>query len=374
MEREGVKSTENSIAMNNANVRPAAPAAGNQAQAAGNQAQAAGNQAQGQPGVQILDMAALAQALQNLPQQLAAALPAAPGGGPAGNTRKVSTLSSTEGGDWLAWRSAFEETCAINAHWNDQRCRRELKAAMEGAAGRLVRDVASDAAPDLAGLLGMFELRFLPQGATVAAETAYEGARQLEEETILQWHSRLREYFRRARPQDDPENNRDLIKRFCLGIAIVEVKKWTWRSQPATYTQALNVATQEMAMQAQFASTPSGRQGGRQGIDNFLGAISPGNMPMSGNGLTNSVAAVRRRSSFGKGDASSTGCWHCGGNHLKRDCPTWKASRKGGRRAPRRNTRRGPGGGGTRRINSLELLSEGEEGETQSTDDNSGNE
>ena len=189
---------------------------------------------------------------------------------PQGN-RKLEAFSSGDGVEWLAWRNNFEITATING-WPPQRARRELAASMTGVAKQYVRDIAigdgglAANVPPEALLLDLYEARFLPAAAGDLARVSMRDARQIEEETILAWHARLRGLFVRAYPQllpADIENSQDLRDTFILGLANSEVRGDTWKARPQTYMAALTQATNQHAglqvLQARTNTAPLAR-------------------------------------------------------------------------------------------------------------------
>ena len=201
---------------------------------------------------------------------------------PAGN-RKLEAFSSGDGVEWLAWRNNFEITVTINA-WPPQRARRELAASMTGVAKQYVRDIAigdgglaANVQPE-ALLLGLYEARFLPAAAGDLARVSMRDARQIEEETILAWHARLRGLFVRAYPHLLPaeiEDSQDLRDTFILGLANAEIRSDTWKSRPETYMAALTQATNQHAglqvLQARTNTAPLTRVKPEPGISTLGG-------------------------------------------------------------------------------------------------------
>ena len=89
---------------------------------------------------------------------------------------------------------------------------------MEGNPSRGVSDITWDSAPTPAGLLDLFEGRFILQVATQRARAEFKNAGQLSQETILQWHTRLRECFSHAFLNHAVQDDQQLIEMFVEGI------------------------------------------------------------------------------------------------------------------------------------------------------------
>ena len=93
------------------------------------------------------------------------------------------------------------------------------------------------------------EARFLPPAAGAVARRVYRQAAQLEDETISQWHSRLRALATRAYPHRTPaqmETNSDLIHHFVEKLTNSTIMEAVLNTNPATYAAALTEATSRM--------------------------------------------------------------------------------------------------------------------------------
>ena len=161
---------------------------------------------------------------------------------------KVEPLSSTKSTDWIAWRDNFVIAADIN-HWGHQRARREIARAMQGAAKMAVRDIPIGdvaVADNFHQLLQAYEARFMPAAASDLARSEFKEARQKEQETILEWHARLRELYTRAYPNLNAAAvaaSLDLRDAFILGLADPSIKADTWKARPANFNAALGEAT-----------------------------------------------------------------------------------------------------------------------------------
>jgi len=254
----------------------------------------------------MVDEVALGQALAN---QLVAAQAANP---PPAN-RKVPTFEEAqEPSDWRLWRERFSTISEI-ARWNDLRRRRELYAAMKGAAARAVADIAiEDPAHPPAGhvpltidaVLTAYEARFVTVAASDAARAEFSTAVQLPAEPILEWHGRLRELFRRAYPAaeiDAGASGQLLRDRFIQGLDDAAVKEHVLDGRPGTYDECLTRAQNK-------AATLMIMNGGRTPKRTGLHAMGGGNRYSSA-------------SSQPSRGAPSMKCWFCGTEgHPMREC------------------------------------------------------
>ena len=255
----------------------------------------------------------------------------------AGN--KIEKFSSGNPEDWITWRTQFTTIKDI-CGWDHRRSRRELRAAMTGTAARIVEDIPINAdipAPqNVTFLLAEYELRFCPVAASDTARAELKHSSQRENETILQWHGRVRANYRLAYPDQEPAElnlNRDLIDYFVLGIADAAVRNEVYKVRPATFPEALVVASNHTAA----------------------------NAILTGQATSSGLVVKKEEGHIGAMQGPFGGCYWCGGDHYKADCVQyrgWLRTRRDGRGRGRgrgssgsfRGPRRGRGGRG--RINS----------------------
>ena len=165
----------------------------------------------------------------------------------AGGTRKPPVLSKVDPVEWRTFRRTFDITREIN-HWDNERACRELLAAMEGEAARVTSHL--DALADnvvFANLLEMLEAIFVTRAASEAAKTAFHAARQDPGETLLGYHSRLRDLYLRAYPAEHAEGSETLRRQFILNLRDARVMDWTNMQHPLTYAAALTAAEDRAA-------------------------------------------------------------------------------------------------------------------------------
>lgn len=179
-------------------------------------------------------------------QALVAAL--APGGQNDGGRRKLTIFSSALPTDWRTWRRNFETISVIN-NWDDERSRREAAAAMEGTAALSVQDIDHEAAADIATLLDLYQSRFIPEAAGKLARAEFNAAGQKPTETIIQWHTRLRELFCRAYPNREIDDDEAAIDQFVNNLLDTSIQSFVLDQAPDTYAEALNVAQGKLANQ-----------------------------------------------------------------------------------------------------------------------------
>ena len=198
--------------------------------------------------------------------------------GKKGGTKKLSVFSSADGPEWTTWRANFKIVARIN-DWKDLRSRREAAASLEGLAARTVADIDAEDADDIDALLDLYESRFLPAAQSELAQQSFDGAKQADGETVLQWHARCRELFQRAYPGDDTDC-RQLIQKFALGLTDDEVRAWTWKQRAVSYQAVLLAANNETAAKAVLTQSRSAH--GRRGLHAFGGNAGGGSRATGG--------------------------------------------------------------------------------------------
>lgn len=255
-----------------------------------------------------------------------------------GGGKKLQSLSSTNGADWQTWKTHYRTVGAIN-NWNDLRRRRELKAAMLDEAARLTQDIdVEPPGPVLytyENALTAYEERFLPAAAGRVARCEFHQAQQRPDETVAQFHGRLRESYSRAYPNDvNPNTSTLLIQTYALGLADALVAQYVLDQDPQTYADASNAAQMKSATETAMRNRPGAGKSG--GVNNLAGTA----------GGVNAQA--------NRGDIE---CWNCGKRgHIRAEC---RSSGQGGQgRGRGRGGRRGGRGrgnyrGGQRRVNEL---------------------
>lgn len=169
------------------------------------------------------------------------------------STKRLTVFSTGDDVEWKTWRANFTIVAQIN-NWNDERQRQEAAAAMEGAAKRAVSDVDYELMDNVTALLDAFEARFVTTAASDLARVTFLNSKQSAGETVLQWHTRIRDLFVRAYPGQAINIARTLIDQFILGLSEAKVVEFVWDRRPATFAEALEQANNKMASLAVLAN------------------------------------------------------------------------------------------------------------------------
>lgn len=229
--------------------------------------------------------------------------------------KKLEKLEETTGSSWQSFRQHFVTTALING-WEDQRQRRELKAAMHGEASRLTSDIDIDVpGRNIAATLDLYESRFLPAAGAQAARVEFHAALQRPDENVVQYHGRVRELFSRAYPGEVAQDSVLCIQTYALGLADMEVSRYVLDQNPDTYSRASELAQVKGATEA--ALRARGRsKGATGGSINQLGDESVNWLNNGGRGGDKKNKETRK-------------CWICGTvGHIKEDCPKKKNDKK----------------------------------------------
>lgn len=229
-------------------------------------------------------------------QQLLQAVGGANANNVGGGGRKLATFKEASPAEWRVWRKNFETISAIHG-WNANRAKQEISAAMEGEAARTVHDIDIQAPATAAALLDLYQARLIPAAAGRLARAEFTTARQGTAETLIQWHSRLRELFQRAYPARQAAQDQQLIDQFVHQLVDTVIKTHVLDQGPATYAAALDVAQSKQATQALVTG--------------------------KGNGEA-TIHAIGGQESTGRGRTTGN-CWYCGQpGHLKMECAEFK--------------------------------------------------
>jgi hypothetical protein len=208
------------------------------------------------------------------PPGIAAAAAAAAAAGlpaPQGNPQvprpgqaSLPTFSDCSADGWFIFRRAYTVCCQIN-NWDDLHSRRQLLLALKDGALAKIANLQPNPDPltvdwNLEEFLDQIEGKFVHQVDTFRARAEYTQARQLKEEDVGTWHTRILQLHTRAwHGAVDREMSHELIYKFCCGLYHPMVRAKTVENNPKTFGAALQGAMQAEASQMMLASACGAR-------------------------------------------------------------------------------------------------------------------
>ena len=234
---------------------------------------------------------------------------AAPAAAPS-NTRKITAFTDADDPvEWQIWRAKFEMIAGI-AGWDDLRQRQELFANMGGAAARAVSDIQVGGSRTYNAVVTQYEARFVTPAASELSRGEFHVARQMTDESILEWHARCRSLYLRAYPGSSPSgagnDGIQLRERFARGLESNVIREYVWDQRPANYSEMLTSAQNKLATITMMAAAKDEAKGANKEEED------------------ETVHAIRRPRAKSAGRFSSAGmqCFLCDEkNHVVRSCP-----------------------------------------------------
>ena len=237
------------------------------------------------------------------------------GGGGGGGRRKAPTLTTVDATSWETFERRFR-IVGFSNNWNNERMCAELASGMAGDASEAVAGIPYQNV-GFEALVAQYRAIFVPPSASEMAISEFDTCRQKSDETLLQWHSRVRVLYTRAYPQDlQWQTSANLIKQFCRGVRRYALLHHLLTNRPANYAMALTTAQNYLASLQLLPARAKDTLG--------LNAMEAG--------------------ATDDGSAGPS-CWGCGGPHVLRNCPQPGRATGRGRGAP--GGRPKPGRGGT---------------------------
>ena len=236
------------------------------------------------------------------PAQLAALADMLRGGGGATRLRRMTEATP---GAWLEHRRHFTKVVELQ-NWDDLRQRRELAASIQEKAGNAILDIDVANFATIDALIAEIATRFMPVAAGATARSNYYSARQLPTESAREWHTRLRELFHLAYPNDNPNDHPQCMDLFVTGLHNSSVKFFVGSQHVPDFNQALTIAER--------SETAFKREKTQQG---GINALTMGLNAMDVGGARTGLACYFCSDMFNVTNA-----------HTKSNCPYWKAAKQ----------------------------------------------
>ena len=256
------------------------------------------------------------------------AIDSARGGTGGGDSEKLvvaSKFGAEEGEDFIEWMSGAQIALAGKS-WTDTQKNRYLMGCMKKSAAVAVRqlDPGTHTTPQFFQAL---ERLFLTEGGTSSARQHFRDAVQQKGESLLAWHMRVQNLYRRANPNvgtDPIDGVLDVIERFALGLRNQHLGKLVARESPRTLTEAMNLATRFVAVEESFGGGKGGAAGAK------ISAVGGGGRRGGRRSRSSSHSDDEERVSALKREETRE-CYECGEvGHLRRNCPSLKKKKGGG--------------------------------------------
>ena len=224
-----------------------------------------------------------------------------------GASAKLRRMTSPTAAAWLEHKRHFRQVAELQ-DWGDQRQRQELLASIQEKAGNAVMDLQIANFATIALLQDAVEARFMPAAAGATARSNYQGAKQLPMESSREWHTRVRELFFLAYPNEDPNAQNHCLDLFVNGIYNGNVRFFVASQNLANFTDALPVAERAETAHRDI-NGPTTQAAGTHAITTGVHAMNLG------------------------GNPAPLACYFCAdafkiqAPHTKNRCPYWKAAR-----------------------------------------------
>ena len=242
-------------------------------------------------------------------------------------------LEEVDGVAYTTFRSQFKKCNELN-QWTADRAVLRLQTCLSGQAARAVEHIKFPAACSLEAAFKLYDAIFISAASQALHKAQFQTAERNTGETLLLWHTRLRELFIRGYPsvaEADRETHFDLKERFTMGLRNVQLSRAlrsevTWDT--ATYTDLLRRATQITASDVMVKQHyDHGRKAiGSIDVDSaFIPSEDAGvaafSAPNSARGRGQSRGRSRGRGRGRGRGTSGNQCWHCGRDgHFINEC------------------------------------------------------
>lgn len=231
--------------------------------------------------------------------------------------------------------------CTLLNEWTETRAVLRLQTCLEGAAARAVEHIKFSDITTLQEAIDLYDEIFISKATVALYRAQFRTTERESGETLLLFHTRLREVFIRGHPKvKNIENNFDLNERFTVGLKNIQLSRalrgdTNWDEM--TYTELLQRATQLTATDMMVRRAYEGTSGGKKSLN----ALGPSMELDSTPAKEDQVSSLFSPQSRGRGKQRGRGrggpsfrhnqgprCYQCQDpGHYVQDCPQMKSAK-----------------------------------------------
>jgi hypothetical protein len=243
---------------------------------------------------------------------------------------QLTPFVSGDADDWLTFRRIFVISMTTE-EWSDQHAKNMLAAYIRGNAAKVIRHLPPDDVDQtFEQYVRAVEARFVHPAESARARAAYRLAQPKTGEDAQAWATRLEGLYRRAFVGNDPNQDDHLLQLYISRYPQPAVKRKLLETEPGTLGEALIQAQSQEAVEEQMRGTDSALASGALGSlytsgDQTAGSVPGSIAPKWGNSKRGGRGRGRGRGGAGAGQTRTLGCWHCGADHFRRECPRFQA-------------------------------------------------
>ena len=230
------------------------------------------------------------------------------------------TISEVDSVKWISFRRSILKAQTLNA-WDDDRAKLILQVSVKDAAARAVHHLEFPAKDTLEDALDKMETIFVDAAATKFFKAQFNACKRQPQETLVLWHTRVRQLFMKSYPKEADEESSELLKdRFTYEIEDIATTHHLINMSNYGELKFKDLLTQARQYQANAALTRQS-YGGRT-TSQLLGHLGPttlppppGIAPEDSRPGSSSIQAL-------SGPRPKTKCFHCQDPaHMVNACP-----------------------------------------------------
>ena len=247
----------------------------------------------------------------------------------------IQPSTFTGNGDFKAWLNKFNRIAKVNG-WDEEKRLDFLSVYLDGTADEVYRDLDDNEKGDWDTLTSNLEKRFDPAPCLDVFETELCTRKRAEGEKLSDLGNAIRTLARKAYPTEKAET-RDRLARtqFVRALNEPEIQLKIRLAEPKTLNQAIKYEITVEDIQATAVRPGRNPQNvARVEEDNqaweMKEALQRNNVLMEQMvTLMKDMKSSPQQQNSGQRryNRSSDGCWECGGDHFRRDCPKYQSGK-----------------------------------------------